>query len=122
VGNGLVTRTDPPSGTSVQQRSTITVYVSLGKEQVKVPSVVGSTLAEALSQLPPEKFTVALSDGSDPSSPANQLSIVADMNPKPDAQVDKGSKVILTLKAASPSSGSDNSNNSGNSGTSSNPK
>ncbi len=50
VPKGLVTRTDPPAGTSVPVGSTVTLYVSSGM-QVKVPSLQGDTEAEATSAL-----------------------------------------------------------------------
>jgi serine/threonine-protein kinase len=105
VGNGLVTRTDPPSGTSVQQRSTITVYVSQGKEQVTIPTDItlgSTTYAEAANKLQAAGFKVALDGGADPAK-ADPSSIVMDINPAPGSQADKGSTVTLKLQAASPS-------------------
>jgi serine/threonine-protein kinase len=41
VPAGSVTRTNPAAGTSVEQGTAITVYISKGKEQVTVPNLVG---------------------------------------------------------------------------------
>lgn len=51
VGLGLVTRTIPESGGLVTKGSEISIYLSLGPEQIKVPDVGGLTLAEATSNL-----------------------------------------------------------------------
>ncbi|NTV39670.1 MAG: Stk1 family PASTA domain-containing Ser/Thr kinase, partial [Demequinaceae bacterium] len=44
---GRVTRTDPDSGTKVEAKSTVTVWVSTGADMVDVPDVRGLTQADA---------------------------------------------------------------------------
>ncbi len=49
VQSGAVTRIDPGSGSTVEMGTAVTIWVSTGKQQVSVPFVVDSTLAEAKS-------------------------------------------------------------------------
>lgn len=53
VDEGLVIRTNPSAGASVSKGSTVTIYVSKGKEDtsVEVPDLTNSTLAQAKSKL-----------------------------------------------------------------------
>jgi serine/threonine-protein kinase len=53
-----IIRTDPIAGTAVGDRQVITVYVSTGANQVKVPSLVGLTEAEAAGVLATFKLTL----------------------------------------------------------------
>ncbi|MCC2321340.1 Stk1 family PASTA domain-containing Ser/Thr kinase [Cellulomonas xiejunii] len=48
---GLVIRTDPPEGTPVDKESTVTVYISTGPAEVKVPDVADKSEAEAVKIL-----------------------------------------------------------------------
>jgi eukaryotic-like serine/threonine-protein kinase len=48
---GFVTRTDPPAGSQVSKQSEITVFVSLGPKQVRVPEVPDANLSEAQALL-----------------------------------------------------------------------
>jgi serine/threonine protein kinase len=47
IAEGNVTRTDPEAGTTVEQETEITVYVSSGAETVEVPRLVGMSQADA---------------------------------------------------------------------------
>ncbi|WP_460797797.1 Stk1 family PASTA domain-containing Ser/Thr kinase [Microbacterium sp. GXF0217] len=47
IAEGNVTRTDPEAGTTVEQETDITVYVSSGVEMVEVPRLVGMSQADA---------------------------------------------------------------------------
>ena len=53
-----IIRTDPPAGTSVGERQMITVYVSSGANQVKIPSLSGLTESEAAGVLATLKLTL----------------------------------------------------------------
>jgi serine/threonine-protein kinase len=53
-----IIRTDPPAGTSVGERQMITVYVSSGANQVKIPSLSGLTESEAAGVLANLKLTL----------------------------------------------------------------
>ncbi|MBN6191434.1 Stk1 family PASTA domain-containing Ser/Thr kinase [Aneurinibacillus sp. BA2021] len=51
IAEGNVIRTDPESGVSVEQGSTVTLYVSSGEETVVVPKLEGMSLAAATEAL-----------------------------------------------------------------------
>jgi serine/threonine-protein kinase len=53
-----IIRTDPAAGTNVGDRQVITVYVSSGANQVKVPSLLGLTESEAAGVLATFKLTL----------------------------------------------------------------
>ena len=114
VPSGAVTRLDPVPGTSIEQGSTINVYVSKGKEQVAVPSVVGATYASAKSTLEGLGFTVSNS-----TQGAKDTDLVTAQNPAAGTQADKGASITLTTKSASssPSSPSASSDQSPTGGT-----
>ncbi|NEG95574.1 serine/threonine protein kinase [Bifidobacterium primatium] len=101
VAAGMVLRVDPGSGTKVDQGSSVTMYVSQGKEKVTVPSIDTSgstTLSSATQQLTAAGFKVSVSgDKSD-------NAVVTGINPAGGTQVDKGATITLTTKAPSTSS------------------
>ena len=99
VASGKVTRTNPASGSTVEQGTTITVYVSKGKEQVTVPSGINlgtTTYAEAKRILEAAGLNVSPATG----NPAD-TDIVTAMSPQAGQTVDKGSTITLTTQAAS---------------------
>ena len=105
VASGKVTRTNPASGSTVEQGTTITVYVSKGKEQVTVPSGITfgtTTYAEAKRILEAAGLNVSAASG----NPAD-TDIVTAMSPQAGQMVDKGSTITLTTQAASSPSPSD---------------
>ena len=57
VPEGSVSRTDPASGSRIFKGSTVTVYLSLGPEQLKVPNASGLSAQEAKSLLTDTGFT-----------------------------------------------------------------
>ena len=58
IAADTIIRTDPPAGTTVGERQMITVYVSSGANQVKVPSLIGLTESEAAGVLANLKLTL----------------------------------------------------------------
>lgn len=109
VASGSVSRVDPGSGTSVQQRSAITIYISQGKEQVEIPMNITlgtTTYRDAVSALQAVGFTVTTSNQN-----PKDTDIVTDMTPAPGTKADKGSTVTLTTKAAPDNGGGSNNNN-----------
>ena len=116
VPSGAVTRLDPVPGTSIEQGSTINVYVSKGKEQVTVPSVVGATYASAKSTLEGLGFTVSNS-----TQGAKDTDLVTAQNPTAGTQADKGASITLTTKSASSSASSSDSPTDSQSATSQSP-
>ncbi len=116
VPSGAVTRLDPVPGTSIEQGSTINVYVSKGKEQVTVPSVVGATYASAKATLEGLGFTVSNS-----TQGAKDTDLVTAQNPTAGTQADKGATITLTTKSASSSASSSDSPTDSQSATSQSP-
>ena len=116
VPSGAVTRLDPVPGTSIEQGSTINVYVSKGKEQVTVPSVVGATYASAKATLEGLGFTVSNS-----TQGAKDTDLVTAQNPTAGTQADKGASITLTTKSASSSASSSDSPTDSQSATSQSP-
>ena len=96
IAAGSVTRVDPGSGSTVEQRANISVWVSLGKEQVTVPTfATGSdTLASVRQQLEGLGFTVSVNGPDDDTAIVTEVSSMGQ-------QVDKGSTITVTTKASS---------------------
>lgn len=105
VAKGSVIRVSPEVGTSVAQNSTVTVWVSTGREQVNVPSVAaGESLASARAVLEAAGLSVKVEgDSSDDAT-------VESISPAAGTSVDKGSEV--TVKTKAPSSPSPSSSDS----------
>ena len=93
VPEGSITRVEPGSGTSVAQGSTLTIWVSTGKQPVAVPNVLGQTFGSAKAQLESLGFQVAQSG----STGAND--IVTGMNPAAGASGAAGDTITLTTQA-----------------------
>ena len=55
---GLVSRTDPAAGSRIFKNSVITVFVSLGPKQIKVPELAGLSAQEAAEALTEAGFVV----------------------------------------------------------------
>ena len=100
VEAGLVVSVNPGSNTSVTQRSSVTLAISKGKEQVTVPDVVsyGYTYRQAKELLEKAGFVVKQS-GSTSSSDK-----VTDQSPEGGSEVDKGSTITLTTTPSSSNS------------------
>ncbi|HJE21893.1 MAG TPA: Stk1 family PASTA domain-containing Ser/Thr kinase [Bifidobacterium pullorum] len=96
VPAGSVTRVSPGSGSPVDQRANISVWVSLGKEQVAVPTfALGTdTLGTVRQQLEALGLTVSVTDPE-----ADDSAIVTEVSSM-GQQVDKGSTITVTTKAA----------------------
>jgi eukaryotic-like serine/threonine-protein kinase len=57
VPEGEVTRTDPEAGSRVFKGSSVTIYLSLGPQQLRVPNAIGLSSQEARSLLVDSGFT-----------------------------------------------------------------
>jgi serine/threonine-protein kinase len=55
---GEVSRTDPAAGSRIFKGSSVTIYISLGPKQLKVPNVVGLSSQEARGLVSDSGFTV----------------------------------------------------------------
>jgi serine/threonine-protein kinase len=97
-GKGLVTATTPPIGQPVTKHSSVALVVSTGPCQATVPSVVGSTLANAKATLTKQGFTNVVST----TTTCSQNAKVAKQTPAAGASVSTSSPVTLTCNVAPP--------------------
>ena len=110
IAAGTVMSVNPGSGTSVAQRSAVTIVVSKGKEQTTVPNVVGQTFASAKAQLEALGFTVTQSGST------GSTDKVTAQNP-PAGQAEKGATITLTTQGSSTNEDSDDSGTNGSGGS-----
>ena len=118
IASGAVTRVDPGVGSTVEAGTAVTIWVSTGKQQVSVPFVTHSTLAEAKRILQVAGFQVSVN------GPQDDDAIVESMSPNGGSQADSGSTITLTTKKSSsdtPNTDTSNNNNSNNNGGSNTP-
>ena len=113
-----MTRVDPGVGSTVEAGTAVTIWVSTGKQQISVPFVTNSTLAEAKRILQVAGFQVSVN------GPQDDDATVESMSPNGGSQADSGSTITLTTKKSSSdtpntdtSNNSNNSNNNGGSNT-----
>ncbi|HMT04384.1 MAG: PASTA domain-containing protein [Solirubrobacterales bacterium] len=95
VDSGLVISTDPAGGEMARRGSSVTVTVSSGVEQVKVPPVVGQTLNAAKQQL----SAVGLDFSSSEESSSRPAGEVLTQSPDAGSSVDPGTTVTLTVSS-----------------------
>lgn len=95
VDSGLVISTDPAGGEMARRGSTVTVTVSTGVEQVKVPPLVGETLNAARQQL----SAVGLDFSSSQQTSDRPKGEVIRQSPNAGTEVDPGSTVTLTVSS-----------------------
>jgi eukaryotic-like serine/threonine-protein kinase len=94
--NGYVFGQSPVGGSNADEGSTVTLQVSKGAGQVKVPLVVGFTQAAATSLLDSQGFTVRVTQQNSPNVPIGQ---VMQQSPSADQLADKGSEVDITVSS-----------------------
>jgi serine/threonine-protein kinase len=99
VPAGQATRTDPAAGTKIPTDQRITLYISSGKKQFTVPSVVGVKYADAKTQLEGQGFTVGRVNIVDDSN----VGVVVDQSPAGNSQVTTKGLVTLRVGVASSS-------------------
>lgn len=95
VESGLVISTDPPAGQQVGAKTTVTVLVSAGKEQVMMPDLTGMTEADALTALNTAGLVLGTITQSDSATVAQNLVISSD--PLPNISVPAKSVVNLVI-------------------------
>jgi serine/threonine-protein kinase len=95
VKEGLIIRTDPPSGRKVPAGTTIDVYVSSGKSESAVPLLSGLTEAEAKEEL--EKAGLILGGITSVNSATIAKGEVIESVPAANEQVSDGSAVKLLV-------------------------
>ena len=111
IASGAVTRVEPGVGSTVEAGTAVTIWVSTGKQQLSVPFVTHSTLAEAKRILQVAGFQVSVN------GPQDDDAIVESMSPNGGSQADSGSTITLTTKKSSsdtPNTDMSNNNNSNN--------
>ena len=100
VPSGRVIATDPTAGTSLKKNSVVTVIVSTGVEQVKVPGVVGQTENNATAALQAKGFQVDVQTRTlSPGDP--NVGRVVSQDPGAGVSADAGSTVTITVGVAS---------------------
>jgi serine/threonine-protein kinase len=92
---GTVISTVPPEGTEVQPKSKVTLKISRGVKQVKVPNVIGQTLEDA------ERLLTEAGFEADPSTKVSSRAQnrVFESDPKPGERADEGSRVRIYVPA-----------------------
>lgn len=94
VDKGDITRTDPEAGTKVEPGSTVQVYISSGKGDISVPSVIGDSESEAKAALEAAGFDVETrSDYSD----SVEKGKVMIQTPEADTKGKEGDTVTITI-------------------------
>ncbi|MDO5695408.1 MAG: Stk1 family PASTA domain-containing Ser/Thr kinase [Eubacteriales bacterium] len=89
IAEGFVVKTDPPAGDSVPKGATVTVYVSKGKEIIKVPDVVGETKEKAIRKLTDKGLNV------DTATTYGEENKVMRTNPKSGTELERGDVVTI---------------------------
>jgi serine/threonine-protein kinase len=111
VEKDKVIGTDPPAGTGVAKGSKVKLIISTGKEQVRVPNVVGLSKSDAMAELQNAGFQVTVREVSS-LDPSNAGRVIA-QSPSADSKADKGSVVTISVgKFAGTSSSSSSSTTS----------
>ncbi|HEX6196905.1 MAG TPA: Stk1 family PASTA domain-containing Ser/Thr kinase [Jiangellaceae bacterium] len=93
---GTILAQNPPPQASIEQGGTITVTVGVGPEQATVPSLVGSTEAEARSALEDAGLSVGEVTGQE-TDDEDLWGTVASSDPAEGTSVDEGSAVDLVI-------------------------
>jgi eukaryotic-like serine/threonine-protein kinase len=92
--SGQVVTQRPAPGETVRQGSTVTLRVSKGQELVTVPDVLAQDETSARAELRANGFQVSVS-----TAPSDEYEegLVADQNPDPDTEANKGSTVAIVI-------------------------
>jgi serine/threonine-protein kinase len=90
-----IIRTDPIAGTSVPEKTLITVYVSSGKNVVRVPTLIGLTESEAATALITAKL--ALGTITQANSASVELGKVIESDPVLNTEIAEGTAVNLII-------------------------
>lgn len=99
VAKGKVIGTEPPAGTELQVGSPVTVLVSSGPAQVKVPDLAGDSRSGAEAAL--SAVGLAVGTITEQVSAGAAAGSVLAQSPKAGSSVETGSKVNLTVAKAS---------------------
>ena len=111
---GMIIRQSPEAGTKVNEGTSVSYVVSKGSkpaDQVKVPSLTGKTLGEAISALNARNLTYTEVD-IDSSEPSGK---VVKVDPGEGTSLDVGTAITLYVSNGSQAGSGSDSNNSGSS-------
>ena len=95
VEAGKVIRTDPPAGSSVGKGSKVRLVVSSGKEEVRVPSVINLSQADATAALEDAGFKVVVQEAT--TLDASRAGRVIAQTPTGNSRAERGSTVTITV-------------------------
>jgi len=96
MAKGKVFKTDPTEGSTVDADSTVTVYVSKGKQQVEIPKVAGQPSSDAQQTLSDAGLNVETVNKHSTRVPEGN---VIGTDPKAGEKVDKGSTVKMFVSS-----------------------
>jgi len=96
VEKGRVIRTEPEIASQIGNGAAVTIFVSRGSDNVKVPRVEGLTEAEAQSTLGVAGLTFEIRYQNVPADDPNVGKVIS-QSPRPDESVDPGTKVSLVI-------------------------
>lgn len=99
VDAGTVISTDPPAGTEVGAKTTITVLVSSGKALSLMPDLTGMTEQDAILAITNSKLVLGTITQSD--SPTIAKNLVLTTDPVANTQISEGTVVNLVLSTGS---------------------
>ena len=91
-----VTRTDPPALQKASKGSQVTVFVSTGPAQARVPDLSGKTASEAAQLLQTSGLAAAATTNTKPTTDPTQVDKVVDQDPKAGTTVPGGTAVTIT--------------------------
>ena len=94
IAEGNVISSNPVAGTQVDEGTSVTIVVSLGKESVKVPDIRNKSAADAEAALAAQGLTGSASQDYSDSVAAGS---VISQSPEPGASVEKGSTVSYVV-------------------------
>lgn len=102
VAQGIVIRTDPEAGQEVVSGDTVLLIVSLGREPVEVPNLIGMTEQEATNALNDVGLLIRVANTRQPVADPGQDGLVVDQIPTSGATADQGDTVTVTLGEYTP--------------------
>lgn len=94
VEEGKIISTDPAAGTTVNEGTKVTIYVSKGSEKVKVPDVVGKSSSDAQSTIIGQGLLVSVTE--DYSDTVEKGKVIS-TNPVSGTKVDKGATISIVV-------------------------
>jgi beta-lactam-binding protein with PASTA domain len=94
VAKGLVISENPPTGTPLPLKTTVTIYVSTGPASVQVPDLTNESLADAKAELARDKLTLGTTT---PQDSALAPGTVLSQSPKAGTTIGSGTPVNVVV-------------------------